>query len=265
MEAPVVLEPINFDEPFAGSDADVDDYVPALDPGAEEYRRQQARREAATFGKRYYNKVRETKYAKPTEDPKLRRAPIGTALVEVPEATYSAQYTETVPPIMNSPEVILKGSGYQVTPRSKAIKNAEVTPVSKTVKVLKKQYAQTQTVAAGEDRVRAIQHDSFCSTMKQEAIKKISKYLSQLPPKQQIMYETRLNNLTQWRSTAKGGKARTPKPFDKVNLRALMRLSFFLEKKALWYASVDLRRASRHSRSCGKEFAPKKRAKAQSK
>lgn len=276
MEAP--LDPIFFEEFGTAPDIDVEEYVPALDPGAENYRRiqiEQARKEsararlnAAVEAARMRIDPTARKFGtRPTTTMIVRDEPEIVqmkALPEAPEGSYSAGYS-VVEPINNVPEVLLSGTSgstaLTVTPRAKAIKNAESTPVARTVKILKKQAAAAQSVVAGADRVRAIQHDSFCSEMKREAMKKIAKYLSQLPPKQQVVYEARLNRLANWRKSAKAGKAGTPKELEAVNLKALMKLSFFLEKKALYYASVDLRRAARHSNKCSKVFAGKRKKK----
>ena len=278
MEEP--LDPIFFEEFGQAPDIDVDEYVPALDPGAENYRRIRIEQEARTRARARLNAAAEAarnrfsdvsarKFgSRPAATMSMRNEPeIVTMkpLPVTPEGTYSVGNYTVIEPIENVPEVVLSGANMgalTVTPRAKAIKNAESTPVARTVKILKKQASAAQSVVAGADRVRAIQHESFCAEMKREAIKKIAKYLSQLPPKQQVVYEARLNRIANWRSTAKGGKAGTPKELEAVNLKQLMRLSFFLEKKALYYASIDLRKAYRHSTKCAKVFrGPKKSSK----
>ena len=241
-----------------------DDYVPKMDVNSEAYRRYRFQKEQKERAKaRAQGYAAGLRGAFAGTDPKsfrVERPEFEAVPREVQPGTYSASYTQ-IEPINNVPEVIAKGSdgGYLVTARAKAIKNAESTPVTKTVSAMKKKIAASQVVTAGADRVRAIQHESFCSDMKREAVKKIAKFISQLPPKQQVIYEGRLQRLTNWRKNAKQGKAGTPKEFDAVNLKALMRFSFLLEKKALWYASVDLRRASRHTSKCAKVFRGQKR------
>lgn len=256
-------------------DLEPDEYIPKLDANAAENRQRENLKAAANFAARKLAKMQAKVEGRRKEKSAYgskgafdyrpdQNAPSNLSdYVDLTpkEATYSSSYTPA-PISMEPPEVILEGSKnpLTVTVRSKQIKNSESTPVAKVVKRLKK--VQQPMVAAGEDRVRAISHDSFCSDMKREAIAKIAKYITQLPPKQQVVYEARLNNIANWRSTAKGGKAKTPKPFSKVDLKALMRLTFVLEKKALWYASVDLRRAARHSKTCAREFLkakPRKR------
>jgi hypothetical protein len=274
--ADVTLDPI-FYEDYLPEQHDVEDYIPPLDPGAANYRRirieqefrERAKERARAAAQRTGYDPSTRKFgSRPTNTVSQRTdlenpGPEIVTMNPIPlsEATYSVGGYSVVEPIENVPEVVLTGASnaLTVTPRAKAVKNAESTPVAKTVKILKKRIAAGQSVVAGADRVRSIQHDSFCSEMKREAIRKIAKYLSQLPPKQQVIYEGRLSRLTNWRMTAKEGKAGTPKEMEAVNLKALMRFCFFLEKKALWYASVDLRKAARHTKKCAKLFAGKKR------
>lgn len=277
MEAP--LDPIFYEEFGEAPNIDVDEYVPALDPGAENYRRIRIEQEARERARSRLSAAAEAARARmnpstrkfgtrPAATMSMREEPEIVQMKPLPplppsEGTYSIGGYTVIEPIENVPEVVLSGANQgalTVTPRAKAIKNAESTPVARTVKILKKQASSAQSVVAGADRVRAIQHESFCAEMKREAIKKIAKYLSQLPPKQQVVYEARLNRIANWRATAKGGKAGTPKELEAVNLKQLMRLSFFLEKKALYYAAIDLRKAYRHSNKCAKVFRGPKRS-----